>query len=157
MPASKCAHLLQQIEYFGFRHGHTSILYSFLNPLVKFSRFLSSNVCKIVPPRRKNNRARCIHDEAAITTIKSILERLFEIAVLRSNTCNQDGHVAYDIPDLSELFRIRRADHDAAVAFPVPSLCSRARHAFVQFLAALDGKVLQLSRARIRGMTEHND
>src|SRR3989344_2038144 len=99
---------------------------------------------KICFAGRKDNRTRGVHDEALLSAVQAILNRLLETSRLRSNSRHKYRHVANDSPHLSELFRIRTSYDNGAIPIFVPRRRHTLRYVFVKRLS-VNEKVLKFA------------
>src|SRR3989338_6378632 len=83
---------------------------------IQFHRALPCRVGKILASARKNNASRRADNHAAASTIPACLNGFLQIAALSSDAGNKEGQVVSDRTYRFHFLRIRRTDHERAIA-----------------------------------------
>src|SRR3990167_6487110 len=113
---------------------------------MKLLRLLLGRFGEIRAARGEDDGARCVHDEPLLAAVGTSAYRLREVAVLRADARDEDGHVADDAAHRRKLLGIGGADHRAAVAVAVPLLRGEPGDDCIQGLTT-DVQLLYLARA----------
>src|SRR3989338_943 len=102
---------------------------------IELLRALPRRIEKIFARARKNNASRRADNHAAASTIPACLNGFLQIPALSTDAGNKEGQVVSDRTYRFHFIRIRRTDHERAIAVCVPFVSDMARDMHVKRFA----------------------